>query len=113
MVENPSRGRRRFYALSYTTSPGGKHRGLAGSVAVLIAESLLMFNSLYIRRVTNTRSNFSLRPLVQLVAVALEEGLRLASWLRFHLFQQTLDLPMHETGNDTHHANHLAKPVAG
>ena len=35
---------RRFYALSCITSPGGKHRGLAGSVAVLIAESLLMLN---------------------------------------------------------------------
>ena len=45
---NPSRGRQRFYALSCITSPGGKHRGLAGSVAVLIAESLLMLTSLYI-----------------------------------------------------------------
>ena len=50
---------------------------------------------------------------MQLVAVALEEGLRLASWLRFHLFQQTLDLPMHETGNDTHRANRPTKLVAG
>jgi hypothetical protein len=33
---------RSVYALSCITSPGGKHRGLAGSVAVLIAESLLM-----------------------------------------------------------------------
>ena len=38
----PSRGRQRFYALSCITSPGGKHRGLAGSVAELITESLLM-----------------------------------------------------------------------
>jgi hypothetical protein len=38
---------RSFYALSCITSPGGKHRGLAGSVAVLIAESLLMLSSLY------------------------------------------------------------------
>ena len=49
---NPSRGRQRFYALSCITSPGGKHRGLAGSVAVLIAESLLMLTSLYIWGVT-------------------------------------------------------------
>ena len=34
----------RIYALSCITSLGGKHRGLAGSVAVLIAESLLMMN---------------------------------------------------------------------
>ena len=34
----------KFYALSCITSPGGKHRGLAGSVAVLIAESLLMLD---------------------------------------------------------------------
>ena len=52
MDEYPSRGRRRFYALSCITSPGGKHRGLAGSVAVLIAESLLMLTSLYIWGVT-------------------------------------------------------------
>jgi hypothetical protein len=39
---------RSFYALSCITSPGGKHRGLAGSVAVLIAESLLMLKSDYI-----------------------------------------------------------------
>jgi hypothetical protein len=32
----------KFYALSCITSLGGKHRGLAGSVAVLIAETLLM-----------------------------------------------------------------------
>jgi hypothetical protein len=38
---------RSVYALSCITSPGGKHRGLAGSVAVLIAESLLMLSSLY------------------------------------------------------------------
>ena len=38
---------RSFYALSCITSPGGKHRGLAGSVAVLIAESLLMFFGIY------------------------------------------------------------------
>jgi hypothetical protein len=38
---------RSFYALSCITSPGGKHRGLAGSVAVLIAESLLMLTSDY------------------------------------------------------------------
>jgi hypothetical protein len=43
---NPSRGRQRFYALSCITSPGGKHRGLAGSVAVLTSESLLMLISL-------------------------------------------------------------------
>ena len=49
---NPSRSRQRFYALSCITSPGGKHRGLAGSVAVLIAESLLMLTSLYIWGVT-------------------------------------------------------------
>ena len=35
------------YALSCITSPGGKHRGLAGSVAVLIAESLLMLTKVY------------------------------------------------------------------
>ena len=35
---------RSFYALSRITSPGGKHRGLAGSVAELIAESLLMLS---------------------------------------------------------------------
>ena len=38
---------RSFYALSCITSPGGKHRGLAGSVAVLIAESLLMLQEVY------------------------------------------------------------------
>ena len=38
---------RSFYALSCTTSPGGKHRGLAGSVAELIAESLLMLVKSY------------------------------------------------------------------
>jgi len=38
---------RSFYALSCITSPGGKHRGLAGSVAVLIAESLLMLKKIY------------------------------------------------------------------
>ena len=38
---------RSFYTLSCVTSPGGKHRGLAGSVAVLIAESLLMLAQLY------------------------------------------------------------------
>ena len=43
---------RGFYALSCIASPGGKHRGLAGSVAVLIAESLLMFMPLYVHRVT-------------------------------------------------------------
>ena len=48
---NPSRGRQRFYALSCTPSPGGKHRGLAGSVAELIAESLLMLSLLYTRGV--------------------------------------------------------------
>ena len=53
---NPSRGRQRFYALLCITSPGGKHRGLAGSVAVLIAESLLMLTSLYMRGVTQLRS---------------------------------------------------------
>ena len=53
---NPSRGRQRFYALSCITSPGGKHRGLAGSVAVLIAESLLMLSSLYIYRVVQGRN---------------------------------------------------------
>jgi hypothetical protein len=35
---------RGFYALSRITSPGGKHRDLAGSVAELIAESLLMLS---------------------------------------------------------------------
>jgi hypothetical protein len=40
---------RSFYALSCITSPGGKHRGLAGSVAVLIAESLLMLITPYIK----------------------------------------------------------------
>jgi hypothetical protein len=53
---NPSRGRQRFYALSCITSPGGKHRGLAGSVAVLIAESLLMLTSPYIRVVATSIS---------------------------------------------------------
>ena len=53
---NPSRGRQRFYALSCITSPGGKHRGLAGSVAVLIAESLLMLTSPYIWGVQQLRS---------------------------------------------------------
>ncbi len=48
---NPSRSSQRFYALSCITFPGGKHRGLAGSVAVLIAESLLMLPSLYMQRV--------------------------------------------------------------
>ncbi len=43
---------RSVYALSCTTSPGGKHRGLAGSVAVLIAESLLMSAQLYTLPVT-------------------------------------------------------------
>ncbi len=38
---------RSFYAVSCITSPGGKHRGLAGSVAVLISETLLMLESLY------------------------------------------------------------------
>ena len=38
---------RSFYALTCITSPGGKHRGLAGSVAVLIAESLLMLDAVY------------------------------------------------------------------
>ena len=38
---------RSFYALTCITSPGGKHRGLAGSVAVLIAESLLMLDEVY------------------------------------------------------------------
>ena len=38
----------KIYALSCITSPGGKHRGLAGSVAVLIAESLLMLKPEYI-----------------------------------------------------------------
>ena len=38
---------RSFYALSCTASPGGKHRGLAGSVAVLITESLLMLDPVY------------------------------------------------------------------
>ena len=42
---------RSFYALSCITSPGGKHRGLAGSVAVLIAESLLMLRSDYNRSI--------------------------------------------------------------
>jgi hypothetical protein len=37
----------KFYALSCITSLDGKHRGLAGSVAVLIAETLLMLESLY------------------------------------------------------------------
>lgn len=45
---NPSRRARNIYALSCITSPGGKHRGLASSVAVLIAESLLMLWSRYI-----------------------------------------------------------------
>ena len=42
---------RSLYALSCITSPGGKHRGLAGSVAVLIAESLLMLESVYAKTV--------------------------------------------------------------
>jgi hypothetical protein len=44
---------RSFYALSCITSPGGKHRGLAGSVAVLIAESLLMLHGVYTESVMN------------------------------------------------------------
>jgi hypothetical protein len=51
---------RSFYALSCTTSPGGKHRGLAGSVAVLIAESLLMLRSRYNRSVEKSMSRFTL-----------------------------------------------------
>jgi hypothetical protein len=46
---------RSFYALSCITSPGGKHRGLAGSVAVLIAESLLMLTPLYTVTVAQKR----------------------------------------------------------
>ena len=42
---------RSFYALSCITSPGGKHRGLAGSVAVLVSESLLMLIPSYMRPV--------------------------------------------------------------
>ena len=42
---------RSFYALSCITSPGGKHRGLAGSVAVLITESLLMLDAVYTENV--------------------------------------------------------------
>jgi hypothetical protein len=47
---------RSVYAVSCTTSPGGKHRGLAGSVAVLIAESLLMLGSPYTRRQAKSTS---------------------------------------------------------
>ena len=65
---------RRFYALSCITSPGGKHRGLAGSVAVLIAESLLMLITHYIGRVTRIQ-NLSLR--VQLQAINLSYFLNL------------------------------------
>jgi hypothetical protein len=43
---------RSFYAVSCITSPGGKHRGLAGSVAALINESLLMLSKPYIQVVT-------------------------------------------------------------
>jgi hypothetical protein len=46
---------RSVYALSCITSPGGKHRGLAGSVAVLIAESLLMLAQLYTLTVAQKR----------------------------------------------------------
>ena len=49
-----------FYALSCITSPGGKHRGLAGSVAVLIAESLLMLRSHYNRSAKKSISYFAL-----------------------------------------------------
>ena len=51
---------RSFYALSCITSPGGKHRGLAGSVAVLIAESLLMLTSDYNRCFEKSMSDFTL-----------------------------------------------------
>ena len=51
---------RSFYALSCITSPGGKHRGLAGSVAVLIAESLLMLCSDYNRSFKKSMSYFRL-----------------------------------------------------
>jgi len=47
---------RNFYALSCNTSPGGKHRGLAGSVAELIAESLLMLGKYYKESVTGLES---------------------------------------------------------
>ena len=47
---------RSIYAVSCITSPGGKHRGLAGSVAVLIAESLLMWRSPYTRCQTKSTS---------------------------------------------------------
>ena len=47
---------RSFYALSCITSPGGKHRGLAGSVAVLIAESLLMLDKYYKESVSGLES---------------------------------------------------------
>ncbi len=50
---------RSFYAVSCITSPGGKHRGLAGSVAVLIAESLLMSRSPYTRRQTKSTTFFT------------------------------------------------------
>ena len=51
---------RSFYALSCITSPGGKHRGLAGSVAVLITESLLMLTSDYNCNIEKSMSNFAL-----------------------------------------------------
>jgi len=51
---------RSIYALSCITSPGGKHRGLAGSVAVLIAESLLMLASDYNCNIEKSMSNFAL-----------------------------------------------------
>jgi hypothetical protein len=51
---------RSFYALSCITSPGGKHRGLAGSVAGLIAESLLMLSSHYNRSIEKSMSRFML-----------------------------------------------------
>jgi len=65
---------RRFYALSCITSPGGKHRGLAGSVAVLIAESLLMLITPYIGGMTGIQ-NLSWR--VQLQAINLSYFLNL------------------------------------
>jgi hypothetical protein len=53
---------RSFYALSCITSPGGKHRGLAGSVAVLISESLLMLIQGYDSNHEKTIRPFLLRP---------------------------------------------------
>jgi hypothetical protein len=51
---------RSFYALSCITSPGGKHRGLTGSVAVLIAESLLMLSPDYNCDIEKSMSCFAL-----------------------------------------------------